>query len=205
MSAVGTPQANTGAIPTSDTPDDATAQPSPDRYIESPTYGQIVADVTVEEEGHDSVTITRHPVEKKAAITDHAYSEPAELALRLGWSPSGSGQEGGDPTPLETIYSQLLAIKDLRELLTVQTGKRLYENMLIQTVVLVTDAETENALFIAMRLMFINLVETQTVTVPPNNVQKSPEKTGNVYNAGAKNAQPNPPSYNGSAPWTVTR
>lgn len=167
--------------------------------------GGMVADVTIEEVHNDEMAITQHPVEKTADITDHAYPLPARLQVRVGYSPSGSSGGGspfgevpgqGDPVPLQTIYDQFLAMKDGRELLEVQTGKRLYENMLIKLISLVTDKDTENALFLTLDLQQINLVETQTVTVPQNNVQANPAKTGNTLNGGTKNATPNPPSYN---------
>jgi hypothetical protein len=167
------------------------------------SIGGLVADVTIEEAGTDEVAITQHPVEKTADITDHAYPLPPRLNLRVAWSPSGSGGGApgetpglGDPVPLQSIYDQLLAMKDARTLMKVQTGKRLYENMLIKVISLVTDADTENALFISLELQHLNLVSTQTVTVPQNSVQKSPQKTGNTTNAGSKSAIPNPPNFN---------
>lgn len=170
--------------------------------------GGVTADVTIEEVGVDETAITQHPVEKTADITDHAYSLPAQLTVRVAWSPSGSGGGGfpfsaipgiGDPVPLQTIYDQFLAMQVARELMEVQTGKRLYENMLIKTITLVTDRDTENALFLVIGLQEVILVETQTVAVPQNSVQKQPEKTANTVNAGTKQAKPNPPTYNRNA------
>lgn len=165
----------------------------------------ITADVTIEEVGTDEVAITQHPVEKTADITDHAYPLPARLQVRVGWSPSGSGGGGypfgeipslGDPVPMQTIYEQFLAFKDARTLMVVQTGKRLYDNMLIRSISLVTNTDTENALFLSMELQQVNLVETQTVQVPQNDVQKQPQLTANTATAGVKQAKPNPSSYN---------
>lgn len=163
--------------------------------------GGLFADVTVEEVHNDELAITQHPVEKTADITDHAYPLPVRLQVRIGYSPSGSGIGGSvptpeDPVPLQTIYEQYLAMQKGRELLEVQTGKRLYENMLIRTIALTTDKDTENALFLTLDLQEIILVETQTVTVPQNNVQKNPAKTGNTLNGGTKNLLFNPPTYN---------
>lgn len=156
----------------------------PKRHI-----GDLSADVTIEEVSNDELAITQHPVEKSADITDHAYSLPARLQVRVGYAPNG----GKD---LQTIYDQYLVLKNARTLLEVQTGKRLYENMLIRSITLVTDAETENALFLAMELQEVILVETQTVAVPANNAQKQPQKTANSLNSGTKNAAPmtNPPT-----------
>lgn len=164
--------------------------------------GGIVADITIEEEGTNELAITQHPVEKSADITDHAYPLPARLSIRVAWSPSGSASvgmdnlSGGDPVSLNDIYQKLLALQVARTLIEVQTGKLLYENMLIRTITLVTNVDTENALFISMQLQEILLAETQTVSVPSNNVQKDPQNTANTSDAGTKNAAPNPPNYN---------
>lgn len=165
------------------------------------SIGGITADVTIEEVSNDEVAITQHPVEKTADITDHAYPLPARLQVRVGFSPSGSAAGGDiaspdDPVPLQTIYDEYLAMKDSRELLKVYTGKRVYQNMLIKAITLVTDRDTENALFLTIDLQEVILVETQTVSVPSNNVQKQPKKTANTLNAGTKAATPNPTTYN---------
>jgi hypothetical protein len=53
--------------------------------------GTVIADVTIEESGRDELEITRHPVERGAVITDHAFKHPPELIIRCGWSDSGFG------------------------------------------------------------------------------------------------------------------
>lgn len=52
--------------------------------------GSIVVQATFEETSTDLVTITDHPVEAGAQISDHAYYRPAELTMRCGWSNSAS-------------------------------------------------------------------------------------------------------------------
>ncbi len=48
----------------------------------------LVAQVTLEEIHRDELEITEHPVERGAAISDHAYKRPAEVIIRCGWSDS---------------------------------------------------------------------------------------------------------------------
>lgn len=166
--------------------------------------GGLVANVVVEEVSTDQLAITQHPVEKTADITDHAYPLPPILRVRLGYSPSGSGSAGangdipnaGDPVPLQSTYQQYLDMQSNRELLEVQTGKRLYEDMLIRTITMVTDVDTENALLLELELQHVILVDTQTVQVPQNSVQKAPQDTGNQLSGGTKSAVPSPSTYN---------
>lgn len=50
--------------------------------------GSIPIQATFEETGTDTVTITDHPVEAGAQITDHAYYRPADIVMQCGWSNS---------------------------------------------------------------------------------------------------------------------
>lgn len=58
-------------------------QPVPQGLIDT-----IPVQATFEETGTDLVTVTDHPVEAGAHITDHAYYRPAELRMQCGWSNS---------------------------------------------------------------------------------------------------------------------
>ena len=65
-------------------------------FLASPTrqIGGIMMDITIEEEGTDELTITEHPVEQGAAISDHAYKEPARLRIRAMCSNSSLQAQG---------------------------------------------------------------------------------------------------------------
>lgn len=56
-------------------------QPVPQGLI-----GDIPVQATFEETSTDLVTVTDHPVEAGAQISDHAYYRPAELRMHCGWS-----------------------------------------------------------------------------------------------------------------------
>jgi len=58
------------------------------------TSDDIIAHATIEENYHDEIEITEHPLEQGAPISDHAYSRPAEIALYLGWSNSPNKDSG---------------------------------------------------------------------------------------------------------------
>lgn len=48
----------------------------------------FIPQVAIEEDHHDTMTITSHPVEFGSSISDHAFKQPAELTLKYGWSNS---------------------------------------------------------------------------------------------------------------------
>lgn len=143
--------------------------------------GFIIADVTVEEVERHDLEITRHPVERGANITDHAFRHPPEVIIRCGWSSSGLM-----PGYVEQVYDQLLTLQATRQPFTVVTGKRFFTNMLIQSVSSTTDHKTENALLCTVVCRQIIIVQTSTTSVAPREQQAGPQATGATEQAGAR-------------------
>jgi hypothetical protein len=246
------------------------------------SVGTLIAEVTIKESSTDEMTITQHPVEQGAAITDHVYRNPAMLTVYLGWSASAlsqrttaqsqasniigdvgtaldqfsgilsrvvgsgatkalsdalntasavasgssanaidelysqasgiaeqynipgmsdalsaayqaiklssgsSGGGGSSQAALQAQYQNILDLKDARSPIEVQTGKRLYQNMLIKSVKVETEEETENALLVTIVLQEIILVETLVVTMPSAANRADPAATSGVTNTGTK-------------------
>lgn len=162
-------------------------------------FGGFTAEVVVKESHHDEMTITSHPVEKGAAISDHAFANPAQLTLVAGWSARFEalrGQAAGIGLTLNDLYASLLAAQKAATLMEVQTGKRLYHNMLIRSLAIETDQTTENALMVTIQLQEVILVETKQTTLPPSANRKNPKSTNGVTNTGTKRAIP----YTGKVP-----
>lgn len=153
-------------------------------------FGPITALVTFEERGTDKQTITLHPVEQGAQISDHAYQEPAEVQIKFG-ATNASTEAGGDEGYVTNIYNQLLALQKSRTTFSIQTGKRLYASMLISSMELTTDEKTEAALALMVMCREIIIVSTSVVAVSaPASDQANPESTQPVTNSGTKQAQP---------------
>ncbi|WP_407323579.1 phage baseplate protein [Acinetobacter pittii] len=150
----------------------------------------LFADVTIEEKHKDEHKITEHPTEVGASISDHAYSEPPEVMMKVGWSESAGALNGflgntilGGNTSLSIVYETLLQLKDRSVLLIISTGKRLYTNMLIKSLGCITDRQTENVLMIDITFKKILIVSTEMSLIAIEN-QASPEATASVSNGG---------------------
>ncbi len=168
------------------------------------SIANIFPDVTVEEVHFDELEITNHPVEQGAAISDHCFKRPAELTMRVGWSPSraigSSPNLLGDITSritditgrgyIEDTYQDLLDLQEAREPFDVVTGKRAYSNMLLRSLTVTTDKTSENALMVEARFQEVIIVATQTTTLPPLASQATPQATGAVVDGGSKQPQP---------------
>lgn len=161
----------------------------PAALISRRSIGGFIANVTMEEQHTDKLTITRHPVEVGAAITDHAFKEPPSVVIRVGWSNS-TFEAGGDPNYVADMYARLLRLQASRELLEVVTGKRAYEQMLVETLAVTTDDATEYALLVTATLQQIIVVETVVTAVAPREAQAEPQKTSSTVDVGTRQVAP---------------
>ncbi|ENV08983.1 hypothetical protein BJD20_12790 [Acinetobacter proteolyticus] len=156
----------------------------------------LFADVTVEEKHKDELKITEHPTEVGAAISDHAFKEPPEVTMKVGWSESAGTLNGflgdtilGGNTSLTIVYQTLLQLQEQALPLIISTGKRLYTNMLIKSLGCTTDLQTENVLMIDITFKKVLMVSTQTTFIAIEN-QASPEATAGVSDGGTVQAIP---------------
>jgi hypothetical protein len=129
------------------------------RYIDT-----IIPDVAIEEAHNDQLRITDHPVETGAPISDHAFHIPSEVMMRIGFSDSTHQAAGF----VKQVYAKFVALQARREPFNVSTGKRLYQNMLIQSMQVTTDATSEYALMMVVNLREIIITYTQQATSSQN-------------------------------------
>ncbi|MHA6837687.1 phage baseplate protein [Ralstonia pseudosolanacearum] len=150
--------------------------------------GTFSAYITLEERHRDELVITDHPVEQGAQISDHAYKKPSEVTITIGWTNSSlaslTSLQFGNYSSY--AYDRLLQLQKMRELFSISTGKRRYQNMLIQSIDVTTDAKTENACIATLHCREVIVVQTMTTQLVPAENQAMPQKTGQAANAGTK-------------------
>lgn len=150
------------------------------------SLGGLYPDVVVEEAHEDSLEITEHPVEQGAAVNDHAFKKPETVTIRGGVSDSKSG--GGEKPSVE-FYDKLLELQARREPFDIVTGKRLHKNMLLESLSVITDPDTENCLMFTAQCREVIIVKTQVTSVPPRKNHANPGKTGATTDAGQQQPQ----------------
>lgn len=150
----------------------------------------LFADVTIEEKHKDELKITEHPTEVGAPISDHAYKEPPEVQVKIGWSESAGKLNGlvgnsilSETVGLVAIYEILQQLQNAPVLLIVSTGKRLYTNMLIKSLGCTTDNQTENVLMIDITFRKVLLTSTSETEIPLEE-QSEPEATSSAVDNG---------------------
>ena len=168
------------------------------------SLGFIIPDCAIEESHMDQLVITEHPVETNASITDHAYKRPVEVTLRYGWSNSSQltggilgqltsgliapiGLISGNVTAnyIIQVYQQLQQLQNQRQPFQIVTGKRTYQNMLMASLGVVTDASSEEALMVTAVCREVIIVST-TVTQVSNSNMSQPDKTSAVQDNGTQ-------------------
>jgi hypothetical protein len=159
--------------------------PVADPGIAGPPMPFPIPAVWIEEQHHDVTVITEHPVENGAPITDHAFARPGEVVIRLGWN-------GEDIPAIQALYSQIVNLKSARTLFEIQTGKRLYKNMLIADISVMTDQRTENVLLATVRCREVIIVK-QVVSVPASPASQAiPSSTAAPVSNGTNILTPAP-------------
>lgn len=179
------------------------------------SIGGIIPDVTISERHNDTLSITSHPVERGAAITDHAFVNPAELNMQVGFSDASLSalidtvenfddliSSAGDDDFLSSVlngtwgetysikmYQQLIALQRSREPIQIITRKRLYQNMLIQSITTETDPAHEYSAIITIVAREILLVSTQSSVLAPMSSHAN-KTTAPIQDFGVKSVQP---------------
>lgn len=156
-----------------------------------------VFDAVLTLDHEQTLTKTHHPVQTGAAISSHAYIEPASLVMYVLMSDvaaqyTASNQTrppyiqtwSGNPSKSVSAYLQMLALQSARIPLTVTTRLRTYQNMLILRVSPREDDKTTTGA--RFRLEFEQIFVTNTQTAP---VSARPNDTQNT-GLGAVNVQP---------------
>lgn len=156
----------------------------------------LFADVTVEEKHKDEMQITDHPTEVGSPISDHAYMEPPEISMKVGWSESAGKLNGlvgdsilSETTGLVAVYETLQQLQRSAIPLVVSTGKRLYTNMLIKSLGCTTDIQSENVLMIDITFKKVYLVQSSETIVLLEN-QENPGATAGVTDGGTVQTSP---------------
>ena len=85
----------------------------------------------------------------------------------------------------------MLSLQVNRTLLNVTTERRNYQNLLLQTLSLSTDATTEHALVVTANLKQVILVSAQVISAPINSSSNAdPESYNPTQPQGQQNLQP---------------
>jgi hypothetical protein len=161
----------------------ASASDSTDSSNTSPgTPTTFFFDAVLRVDHNEEVVITHHPVQSGAALTDHAYSLPAQVTLEVGFSDAmdsfQSGQYSGGSSKSVTAYQQFQQIKDLHLPCTLATRLAQYSNMMIVQLRAPESRENFASTVMTIRLEQIILGSVQTSAQSSRNNQTGSTNDG---------------------------
>lgn len=150
----------------------------------------IVFDATISEGHTSTLTVTQHPVEQGADVTDHARKASDVLELRgiisntpilILASQRARSVTGGPPSArAEDAYEEFRRLQETVELLTVTTEIHEYEDMVIESISVPRTAGTRKILDIQLRLKKFRVATVESVEAPEPKepVHKAKRKQG---------------------------
>lgn len=134
--------------------------------------GGLVFDAVFEEVHESELEVTDNPIETGVVVSDHAYMKPQRLTLTAGVSDTPIRQQTNDPflnsaSRSREAYRLLQEMQAKAEPFDVQTGLKLYKNMVCTSVRTAQDKDSSNALIFTAQLREVLIVTTQTVKYTP--------------------------------------
>lgn len=162
------------------------------------SMGGLVFDAVFEETHESELEVTDNPVETGVVVSDHVFMKPLKVTLSAGvsdtplkyWQSSGgtgkdawTKQDGDDPFASDSgrvrrAYELLTELQALAEPFNVQTGLKLYSNMVCTSIRTSQDKETAGALLFTATLREVIIVYTQVVSYPPRKAGTTKRQAG---------------------------
>lgn len=159
------------------------------------SIGTLTFDAVFEESHSADLEVTEFPVETGGSISDHAFMKPMRLTISAGVSDVTLRPQSNDPYTSQAgraarAYELLLLLQKTAEPFDVQTGLKLYKNMVCINLQSSQDRLTSGALHFTATLREVVIVSTQSVIYTPRQ-------------SGSTARQAGPKKNNGEQPGTV--
>lgn len=161
-------------------------------------------DAVIRESHSSELTVTENPVETGVVIADHAFMQPLHLEIEAAVGdasvrltdpstgakiPDAQWLRGGQATRSVNAFAKLQALQAAAEPFSIQTGLRLYRNMVVRSLSAETDKDNATMLLFRASLTEVIRVSTETVTFTPRKVGKPNRQASKPVNGGDKNSQ----------------
>lgn len=132
------------------------------------SMGGLVFDAVFEETHESELEVTDNPVETGVVVSDHAYMKPVRISLSAGVSDTPLAAAANDPFASDAGRSrrafELLAdLQKQAEPFDLQTGLRLYKNMICTSIRTSQDKDSSGALLFTADLREVLVVNTEMV------------------------------------------
>ena len=136
------------------------------------SMGSFVFDAVFEETHEADLEVTDNPVETGVVVSDHAFMKPLRVKISAGVSDTPLAAVTDDPFASDAgrsrrAFKLLTELQKRAEPFDLQTGLKLYENMVCTSIRTSQDKDSSGALLFTAELREVIIVYTQVVTYPP--------------------------------------
>lgn len=136
------------------------------------SMGGLVFDAVFEETHEADLEVTDNPVETGVVVSDHAFMKPLRVKISAGVSDTPLAVVTDDPFASDAgrsrrAFELLTELQKRAEPFDLQTGLKLYENMVCTSIRTSQDKDSSGALLFTAELREVIIVYTQVVTYPP--------------------------------------
>lgn len=157
------------------------------------SVGGLVFDATFSEKHEIEAEITENPVETGVTVADHMFMKPIRLTVSAGvsdvvLSPKGNDPFAGGSSRSRRAFDLLTQLQASFEPFNIQTGLKLYKNMVCKSVLPMQDKDTAYAFIFEAEFREVIFVTTQTVTIPPKAKGATARQAGSMTQRGAQQA-----------------
>ena len=150
--------------------------------------GELEFDATFTEDHTSDLEVTDNPIETGALVSDHAFMLPLRVQITAGVSdiltPSGNPAYGGGSGRAQTAFQLLTELQKAAEPFIVQTGLKVYENMVCESIRTSQDRDSANILYFTASLREVLIVETESTTYPPRAGGSTTQQASKPVNRG---------------------
>lgn len=136
------------------------------------SMGGLVFDAVFEETHEADLEVTDNPVETGVVVSDHAFMKPLRVKISAGVSDTPLAVVTDDPFASDAgrsrrAFELLTELQKRAEPFDLQTGLKLYENIVCTSIRTSQDKDSSGALLFTAELREVIIVYTQVVTYPP--------------------------------------
>lgn len=153
------------------------------------SMGGLVFDAVFEETHEADLEVTDNPVETGVVVSDHAFMKPLRVKISAGVSDTPLAVVTDDPFASDAgrsrrAFELLTELQKRAEPFDLQTGLKLYENMVCTSIRTSQDKDSSGALLFTAELREVIIVYTQVVTYPPRKPGATKRQAGPKKNKG---------------------
>lgn len=149
-------------------------------------------DAYLEESHTSTIEVSNNPVELGAEVSDHAIIIPKVIRIVIAVSDTPMGfealtaiagnvqrlfaEKGTKLTRSQQAYRDLIAMQESRVLLEVQTGLKLYKNMLITNIQVGQDKDSSRSVEMVVDMQELIIVETEVRAIKKDQLPEGRSK-----------------------------